>query len=160
MREALHEPFQDTAWPPSTQLGAVVIGRNEGERLQRVPAVVVSSCRCGGVRRFRLERRFGAMGARLAGRRGGRAGPRSAVHRRARAQCQACDVCGSIAPSIAFVQFVDGDCEMSRVGSKLRLGILNVASRRGRRCRPAARALPEQVDLQLAVRSRMGRPSG
>jgi GT2 family glycosyltransferase len=121
--------------PPSTQLGAVAIGRNEGERLKRCLAslseataavVYVDSGSSDGsaewarsqgaeVVELDLDLPFTAARARNAG------------FQRLR----------QIAPSLAFVQFVDGDCELDPDWPQTGLAFLNthadVAAVAGRR---------------------------
>lgn len=93
----------------ATGFGAVVIGRNEGERLHRCLASLPSAARViyvdsgsddGSVA---LARGFGASVVELDGAEGFTA---------ARARNAGFHALRRLAPDIAYVQFIDGDCEL------------------------------------------------
>ena len=138
------------------RFGVVAIGRNEGERLRRclesvrraAPGASSTSIPARPTAPSRSPRELGATVVALDMRR-----PFTA----ARARNEGFAPLQAIAPDLAFVQFVDGDCEIVAGWLDRRPSASSTPNRRlAAVCGRRRERYPGAIDLQPAVRPRMG----
>ena len=140
------------------ELGVVVIGRNEGDRLRRClsalgnsGATIVYVDSGSSDRSVEFARSIGVEVVEL---------DMSSPFTAGRARNEGFARLDELCPRVEFVQFLDGDCELNAEWLPRAVMAFKTARRRGRRLRFAPGARARAFDLQSHLRDRVERTGG